>query len=621
MFAVKTQTGRTFSGKDVDPRGDRVHGEDFRDRSSTLQSEYKDILTINVSGLRFQVTSGTLSVFPDSLLGDSNRRAAHYNEETGEYFFERSRVCFDSILYYYQSRGVLCCPRNVPPQIFYEEVKFFELGDDVAEPFETFAGRYNKYDTDDETEKDDESRMRSLWILFEKPNSSVAAKMMTVLSMLVILLSVTVFCIETIPSVSDSTSCLITTGNGTNMTSSVNYHCGVFFIIETVCVAWFTIEFFCRLVSSPCKQKFFKNFLNVIDLVAILPYYITLPLDNSEFGSLSVVRIVRLVRVFRVFKLSRYLRGFIVLARALRESIAELLLLVLFMGFGVILFASAIYYAERSANSENFSSIPEAFWWATITMTTVGYGDRYPITVVGRFIGAACAVVGVLFMAMPIPVIVQNFTALYNLERELAARKASRQREKHKLGRMKTPPRDLTSEDKMIIKDFREAPSRQASGGTGSANNRSFDHDLEFAAAERRRTSSFQSYIDPDEDLPAEPYLVCPKCGFRVQESDGPVPARRSIRASKKSILEAREAVLVRRRAAFARITQEVGSLQEHESPPLAVPSGNGTTTPDANACAVLMFREVRAPVHDGDSAPPSDCANGKPTVEVETSV
>jgi len=93
----------------------------------------------------------------------------------------------------------------------------------------------------------------------------------------------------------------------------------------------------------------------------------------------------------------------------------ELGLLIFFLFICVVLFSSAIYFAETPGGSQ-FSSIPDAFWWAVVTMTTVGYGDMFPVSAWGKLVGSLCAIAGVLTIALPVPVIVSNFNYFYNRE-------------------------------------------------------------------------------------------------------------------------------------------------------------------------------------------------------------
>jgi len=174
--------------------------------------------------------------------------------------------------------------------------------------------------------------------------------------------------------------------------------------------------------------------MNVIDLVAIVPYFVALGAHlvdyqgtsasvagsggggGSQAESLAVLRVVRLVRVFRIFKLSRHSKGLQILGQTIRASMRELGLLIFFLFICVVLFSSAVYFAEADVADTYFRSIPDAFWWAVVTMTTVGYGDMRPISPLGKLVGSLCAIAGVLTIALPVPVIVSNFNYFYHRE-------------------------------------------------------------------------------------------------------------------------------------------------------------------------------------------------------------
>ncbi|CAG2119134.1 unnamed protein product, partial [Medioppia subpectinata] len=118
----------------------------------------------------------------------------------------------------------------------------------------------------------------------------------------------------------------------------------------------------------------------------------------------------------RLFKLTRHSAGLKILIQTFKASAGELILLVFFLVLGIVIFASLVYYAERiQSNPDNdFNSIPLGLWWALVTMTTVGYGDMAPKTYAGMFVGALCALAGVLTIALPVPVIVSNFAMFYS---------------------------------------------------------------------------------------------------------------------------------------------------------------------------------------------------------------
>lgn len=187
-----------------------------------------------------------------------------------------------------------------------------------------------------------------------------------------------------------------------------------FFYVELLCNIWFIIEFTIRLLVSPNMLEFIKSPVNLIDLVSTLSFYFEIKQRMGEqtglFEALSIVRILRL------FKLTRHSPGLRILIHTFKASAKELTLLVFFLMLGIVVFASMVYYAERlQHNPDNeFKSIPLGLWWAIVTMTTVGYGDMAPKTYAGMIVGAMCALAGVLTIALPVPVIVSNFSMFYS---------------------------------------------------------------------------------------------------------------------------------------------------------------------------------------------------------------
>ncbi|XP_061662423.1 potassium voltage-gated channel subfamily A member 1 [Syngnathoides biaculeatus] len=376
-------------------------------------------VVINVSGLRFETQLKTLAHFPDTLLGDPKKRMRYFDPLRNEYFLDRNRPSFDAILYYYQSGGRLRRPVNVPLDMFSEEIKFYQLGAEAVEKFREDEG----FIREEERPLPDEDFRRQVWLLFEHPESSGPARGIAIVSVAVILISIVIFCLETLPELKEEAGeRRRTPANGT-AARRADVLADPFFAAETLCVVWFSFELLVRFLACPSKTAFFRNMMNSIDVVSVIPYFITLgtePADDPDGGggeqatSLAILRVIRLVRVFRIFKLSRHSKGLQILGQTLKASMRELGLLIFFLFIGVILFSSAVYFAEADEKESYFTSIPDAFWWAVVSMTTVGYGDMYPITVGGKIVGSLCAIAGVLTIALPVPVIVSNFNYFYH---------------------------------------------------------------------------------------------------------------------------------------------------------------------------------------------------------------
>ncbi|XP_022790409.1 potassium voltage-gated channel subfamily A member 7-like isoform X3 [Stylophora pistillata] len=405
--------------------------EKFDGLKNYIPSNMDDPIVLNVGGKRFETYEETLARFPDTLLGSKSRRSKFYNSRRQEYFFDRHRSAFDAILYYYQSGGTLIRPEHVPPHVFINEVVFYDLPEEAVQVIQLEAGIA---DEPEDQPMPSNYYMGIIWNALEYPNSSKVAKFLAIFSVLVITLSLIIFCVETLPTFK-----MANQSRPSNATDDwkppPNPYDKVWFQLNTFVIVWFTGEYVIRFICSPQKLKFLLGALNLIDLLSILPYYVQLGLKEDD-SSISVLRVVRVVRVFRVFKLSRHSRGLQILGNTLKASLNELIMLMFFLAIGVMIFASCVYYAEGGPDSEGFQSIPHAFWWAVVTMTTVGYGDVSPVSLPGKIVGALCAISGVLTIALPVPVIVSNFENFYNKEmnrrKEEELKKAEEAREKGK---------------------------------------------------------------------------------------------------------------------------------------------------------------------------------------------
>ncbi|XP_062838698.1 potassium voltage-gated channel subfamily C member 2 isoform X1 [Anolis carolinensis] len=345
-----------------------------------------------------------------------------------------------------------------------------------------------------------------MWALFEDPYSSRAARFIAFASLFFILLSITTFCLETHEAFNTIKNKTEPTINGSEVVLQYEIETDpALTYVEGVCVVWFTFEFLVRVVFSPNKLEFIKNLLNIIDFVAILPFYLEVGLSGLSSKAakdvLGFLRVVRFVRILRIFKLTRHFVGLRVLGHTLRASTNEFLLLIIFLALGVLIFATMIYYAERigarpndpsaSAHTE-FKNIPIGFWWAVVTMTTLGYGDMYPKTWSGMLVGALCALAGVLTIAMPVPVIVNNFGMYYSLA--MAKQKLPRKRKKH------IPPAPQASSPIFCKTDLNMACNSTQGDVCLGKDNRLMEHNKSVLSGEDSTES--EQPLSPVERLP-----------------------------------------------------------------------------------------------------------------------
>lgn len=186
-----------------------------------------------------------------------------------------------------------------------------------------------------------------------------------------------------------------------------------FYIIEIVSVIIFSIEYLLRFWTARLKfpdkrhpyLAFFFSFMAMIDLLAVMPFYIPflLPID------LRFLRILRLLRLLRIFKLNRYNESMNMIGRVLVKE-RHILLTTFFITFVLLLLASSLmYYIENEAQPDKFPNIIASFWWAVATLTTVGYGDVIPVTPIGKLLSGTIALLGIGLVALPTAVISSGF--------------------------------------------------------------------------------------------------------------------------------------------------------------------------------------------------------------------
>ncbi len=195
-----------------------------------------------------------------------------------------------------------------------------------------------------------------------------------------------------------------------------------FFAFEVFSVAIFTVEYVARLWACTADPRYAHPLTGrvryaltpmvLIDFASFAPFYMA-----SLTMDLRFLRVMRLLRLLRVLKLGRYSRSLTLVTRVVKRKSSDLIASLIVLMVLLVLASSVMYYVERDAQPDVFSSIPAAMWWGVATFTTVGYGDVYPITPLGKFAGSLIAVLGIGVFALPAGILASGFSE----ERELMA--------------------------------------------------------------------------------------------------------------------------------------------------------------------------------------------------------
>uniref|UniRef100_A0A8C5LQU9 Potassium voltage-gated channel subfamily V member 2 n=1 Tax=Leptobrachium leishanense TaxID=445787 RepID=A0A8C5LQU9_9ANUR len=434
---------------------DRSSYEDYQDIHLFSPSYYgnkrKDLLSINVGGTSYQISYTVAASYPKTRIGrlatytDRQRKldlCDDYSPMEDVYFFDRDPAVFHHIYNFYRT-GVLWVRDELCPRSFLEEINYWgirikhtprccrilfeERQDELNEQLKI----QRELRAEMETEENEEcfrgmlygNLRRRTWNLMEKPFSSVTAKAMAVASSFFVLISVVAMTLNTVEEMQYK--------NASGLPSGRPYleH------VETLCIAFFTLEYLLRLLSTPDPQRFVRSALNAVDLIAILPLYLQLLLERftdedqngkgssheheieavGRVGKLGqVLRIMRLMRIFRILKLARHSTGLRAFGFTLRQCYQQVGCLLLFIAMGIFSFSAMVYTVEHDVSGTNFTSIPHAWWWAAVSISTVGYGDMYPETHFGRLFAFLCIAFGIILNGMPISILYNKFSDYYS---------------------------------------------------------------------------------------------------------------------------------------------------------------------------------------------------------------
>lgn len=216
-------------------------------------------------------------------------------------------------------------------------------------------------------------------------NDTRAGRIFDLFIQSLIVLSLISFSVETLPNLNEHIKRLLGT-------------------LEVIVVSIFTAEYLLRLIVADNKLRFVFSFYGLIDLFAILPFYVARGID------LRSLRVFRLFRLARAFKILRYTKAIQRFRNAFLSVKEELILFLVATAFLLFIAAVGIYYFENPAQPEAFKSVFHCLWWAIVTLTTVGYGDVYPITAGGRIFTFVILIIGIGTIAVPSGLIASALT-------------------------------------------------------------------------------------------------------------------------------------------------------------------------------------------------------------------
>lgn len=368
---------------------------------------------INVRGEKFETYEHTLSRFPRTLLGSQSKRRRFYNPIRREYYFDRDKAVFNSILFYYQSNGILSKPETVSYEIFSSELKFFQLDgyfeDSDDELSAELAEARRRAAESLPCARNFRRTRRNVWRFFEQPITP-AERTYTKFSLILTVLSMVSLCLETLPTVKQS-QLQIQRGNTTTEQITVDYDI-VWSAVEVVFTIWFSVEFVLRFLCTPKIVKFVLSFSTLVDITALSPLYVKIivqSVTDQKASNMVPYPVLRVLRLVRLLKLKRYSVSIRLLFETIIDSREHMSLFVLCIVFNTILLSSFVYFSEGEGESSQFTSIPATFWFTIITLSSVGYGDYCPTSAWGKLVGTFCCIGGTVAMFCFTPVLFTEF--------------------------------------------------------------------------------------------------------------------------------------------------------------------------------------------------------------------
>ena len=424
-----------------------------------MDARMKKTVILDVGGERFTACRSTLQKYPGTRLGKLMRASTiekilenceeFVPGDPPEYFFDRNPDNFPSILNMYRTGKFHTTERGCA-LVLQRDLEYWVIDDMTMEPCCSLKYFPEVDICQSEKDGDIDSKKRALeqaeeedfgnskvgqwrswmWNTIEYPWTSNLAQFLALFSLSMVLVSTVTFIISTADELQED-------DNGEIAFPTIVF---IMEIIDNFVIVFFSIEYLVRLIICPNKIKFLKDPMNIIDISAIVPFFLSLLLEGLEDFEIigktgKMIRLVRVMRILRIFKLVRHFAGLQSLFYTLQQAYQELGLLLVLVAVAILTYSSLVYFAEREVkdglnctgwvadySTGKWSKVVnhpcytwtfiEAFWWGLMTITTVGY-DLNPKTFLGKLIGGFCALSGVFILTLPIPIVVNSFASFY----------------------------------------------------------------------------------------------------------------------------------------------------------------------------------------------------------------
>uniref|UniRef100_A0A667Y1L4 Si:rp71-39b20.4 n=1 Tax=Myripristis murdjan TaxID=586833 RepID=A0A667Y1L4_9TELE len=441
-FSQDSSVKAWTSMDNLDAPTDGEKGAKDGDKKDAPNPRQSNIVNLNVGGKIFHIPKHLVLRYPKTRIGilalcnDPVKRLTlcdDYNVQNNEFFFDRDPMFFHYIFHFYCS-NVMWVMESLCPINFEEEMEFWGLKmkdtprccrilfeekvDDIRDQL-----KVNKELLDEINPHQDEEGYhtmflgdvrKALWDLMENPYSSLSAKAFAVFSSLFVLVSIVAMTLNTVKELR------------AYKISGKTYMEWV----EIGSILFFTMEYFLRLVTTANIKQFVKSALNFVDLVAVMPYFLQIIFEifvDSEDVSAQedlktmarvskvskVLKVVKLMRIFRILKLARHSTGMRAFGFTIRQCSEQVCCLFLFIAMGIFTFSALMHSVEVDQPGTPFNSIPGTWWWAAVSISTVGYGDVVPISYLGRCVAFGCISFGIILNGMPISILFNKFSDYY----------------------------------------------------------------------------------------------------------------------------------------------------------------------------------------------------------------